>query len=135
MVSIFYDLYDEYENHARYYMEANFMQDSLITEFDNEAEVREYYVPLCADKRVKPPKEVRIENLQPFFERGILGFNEAKRKSPDMLTLIQQFTGFPFAHDDGPDAVEGAIYYLQRRGRASKTPPRSGTYKIKNHRR
>lgn len=135
MVAVFYDWYDEVENAARYYMEANFMQDSLIDEFDEEADSRGYFVPITPDKRNKPNKEVRIENLQPLFERGHLCFNEKLKKSPDMQTLVQQFTGFPFAHDDGPDAVEGAIFLLQKRGRSSRMEIRTGIYKTSNHRR
>lgn len=55
----------------------------------------------------------RIENLSAYAERGQMRFNQDKKQTPDMIELRQQFLGFPDAeHDDGPDAVEGAIYKL-----------------------
>lgn len=134
MVAVFYDLFDELENHTPYYMEANFLQDMLLDEFDNEATARGYHVPVRADKRKKPAKEDRIENLTPLFERGHIAFNELEKSSPDMQTLVQQFLGFPYSHDDGPDAVEGAVYMLQGRGRASRMKPRTGSYRKNRNR-
>ena len=62
-------------------------------------------------------------------------FNEAERASPDMQTLVSQFLAFPFGHDDGPDAVEGAVYMLQGLDRSSKFSPRTGSYKYGKHRK
>ena len=57
----------------------------------------------------------RIENLSAYTERGRIRFNRAKKHSPDMQELRQQFLGFPdYPHDDGPDAVEGAVYKLNK---------------------
>lgn len=53
-------------------------------------------------------KENRIANLQPFIEGGTLLFN---RSLP--AKLIDQLSHFPTAtHDDGPDALEGAVHVL-----------------------
>lgn len=128
MVGVFYDLYERLENHARYYMEANFVQDLLLDDFTAEGERRGYQLPIRGDKRSKPDKYTRIENLSPLFERGLVYFNERERQSPDMQTLVNQFLGFPFGHDDGPDAVEGGAHYLKRRARASGFAPRSGKF-------
>lgn len=113
-----------------HYMEANFLQDLLLEEYDLEGDSRKYQMRIRADKRQKPDKYGRIENLSPIAERGYLGFNEKYRKSPDMIALRDQFLSFPNGHDDGPDAVEGGIHLLNtkhktRRGNAR----RSGTYK------
>lgn len=127
MVNAMYDLYDEVGNHCRYYIEANLLQELLLDDFDDEGERRGYYLPLRADKRKKENKEIRIENLSPLFERAKIRFNAKLRKQPDMQTLVQQFTGFGSeAHDDGPDATEGAVYHLQRGKRTSKMKPRMG---------
>lgn len=121
MVVKFYDLFGIYGNGARYYMEANMLQDLLLDEFDNEADGQGYYMPIRADKRAKPDKYTRVENLTPLFERGLVILNETQRKNPDMQTFIQQLTGFPFAHDDAPDALEGGVFLIQ------KCAPRGGS--------
>ena len=73
------------------------------------------------DKRRKPDKEVRVENLTPFAEQGFIRFNKAEKQSPDMQEVRNQFLGFPDAdHDDGPDAAEGGIYLLNKRGGGGK---------------
>lgn len=100
---------------CRHYMEANFMQDIHLKKYDDEAESRGYSIAIRGDYRKKPDKVDRIENLSSYAERGLLRFNQAMRHSPDMQELRQQFLGFPdYPHDDGPDAVEGAVYKLNK---------------------
>ena len=85
---------DEWVNGAvpvRYYMEANFMQDLLLDEFKKEGESRGYHIAITGDKRKKNDKFARIEGISPLFERGSK------------------------VHDDGPDALEGAIFLLNKR--------------------
>jgi len=135
MVNHFYDLYDDLESHARYYMEANFLQDLILDEFEEVGVERDYQLPIRADKRKKPNKEVRIENLTPLFERGIIRISEKIRKSPDFETFKTQLLGFPFGKDDAPDALEGAVYFLQRGGRKGKFKARMGKYRTSNSRK
>lgn len=134
MVAATYDRYDMHESHMQYYMEANFMQDILLDDFYLEGDKRGYNLPIRGDKRKKPDKYGRIENLSPLFERGLITFNERKRKDPDMQTLLQQILGFPTGHDDGPDALEGGIFKLQAKGRSSKFKNRTGRFKKNNNR-
>ncbi len=134
MVQAHYDLYDRFGNSARYYIEANMLQDLLLDDFDEEADTQGFYMPIRADKRSKPDKYVRIENLQPLFERGIIRLNQNERKDPDMQTFIQQLLGFPFAHDDAPDALEGGVFLLQKTGRTGKMKSRTGKYNRKSKR-
>lgn len=129
MISVFYDWYDLYGNDPRYYIEANMLQDLFMDEFIKEDEIRGVSMPIRADKRKKEHKEERIEKLTPLFERGIIRLNEAGKKSPDMQEVVNQLLGFPFGHDDAPDALEGGIYYLQRSRRSSNFNPRLGSYK------
>lgn len=101
---------------CRHYMEANFIQDMMLEEYWREGEERGTMLRIRGDKRHKPDKEVRIENLTPFAEQGFIRFNQEEKHSPDMQELRNQFLGFPDAeHDDGPDAVEGGIYILNQR--------------------
>jgi predicted phage terminase large subunit-like protein len=95
---------------AYHCMEANFIQEMHIEEYVKESESRGYMLAIHADKRQKPQKQARIENLTPLFERGLVRFNAARRKSIHMQALVDQFLGFPAAHDDGPDAFEGAVW-------------------------
>ncbi|MBS4057765.1 MAG: hypothetical protein KGZ82_10655 [Bacteroidales bacterium] len=102
---------------CRHYMEANFIQDLMLEEYWREGERRGKFLRIRGDHRKKPDKEARIENLSPFTEQGFVRFNKDLKHSPDMQQLREQFTGFPDAqHDDGPDAVEGAVYLLNQRG-------------------
>jgi len=125
---------------CRHYMEANFIQDLMLDEYwrygseDNGGEL----LRIRGDKRQKPDKEVRVENLTPFTEVGLIRFNAAEKDNPDMIELRDQFLGFPdYEWDDGPDAVEGGIYILNKRKVKSKkkTGGATGKYKRNNSRR
>ncbi len=138
MVKAHYDCYERIQAagaSSRDYMEANFLQDLLLDEYQAEGNVRNYQLPIRPDKRSKPDKYTRIENLEPLWQRGNLRFNEAERKSVDMLTLRDQFLAFPTGHDDGPDAVEGAVSLLQRGGRSADFKPRLGRITTSSARR
>ena len=51
-------------------------------------------------------KEVRIEGMGPYVERGNIWFNPGQG---DQKLLIDQLLDFPNGeHDDGPDALEMA---------------------------
>lgn len=98
---------------CQHWMEANFIQDIHLKQYDEESKIRGYSIGIRGDKRKKPDKTDRIENLSAYAERGQMRFNQDKKQTPDMIELRQQFLGFPDAeHDDGPDAVEGAVYKL-----------------------
>jgi hypothetical protein len=107
-----------------HYLEANFLQEELyMSEYDSEGESRGKLLRLRADKRAKPDKFGRIEDLSPLAERGLIVFNKKLQKNSDMITLREQFLAFPNGHDDGPDAVEGAIYLLTKTNRRSDDRP------------
>jgi predicted phage terminase large subunit-like protein len=115
---------------ARHYIEANFMQDLMLEEYETEGDARGYQLRIRGDKRKKPDKEARIEDLSPLAERGCIGFNARYRKNPDMVQLRDQFLAFPNGHDDGPDAVEGGVHLLNKKHKPGKSDSRrSGKYK------
>jgi len=114
-----------------HYVEASFIQEDLyMQEYRTEGDRRgRTQLRIRADKRAKPDKAGRIEDLSPIAESGCLRFNKRLQKDPDMITLRDQFLSFPNGHDDGPDSVEGGIHLLnkrhkphgqQRRARAGK---------------
>ena len=132
MVRWLYNLYEEVsltEHHPaamQMYMEANFMQDLLLDDVANEGNRRGYQLPLSGDRRKKPDKIARIETVSPLWERALVYYNEEQRNTPDFTTLIDQTLSVGHgsrSHDDGPDAVEGAIYYLSRTTRQSSLKP------------
>lgn len=136
MVAAHYDLHEYCNgNLCRHYMEANFMQDMLLSEYDREGEERGYMLPIRPDKRKKPDKYGRIENLSPLCERKILRFSSAEKNDPDMQTLVQQFLGFPFCADDGPDAVEGGVSKLDKISAGGAVTARTGGYNRNKSRR
>lgn len=118
-----------------HWMEANFIQDSLLKDYDRESEECGYHIGIRGDYRKKPEKEARIEALSSYTERQLIRFNVAEKHNPDMKELRDQFLGFPNTqHDDGPDAVEGAIFKLNKKSSGKAATGRTGRY-TKNKKR
>nr|MDD4747144.1 hypothetical protein [Salinivirgaceae bacterium] len=134
MVRWMYDLNERMPTNAicNYYIEANFLQDILLDEFTREGNLRGYQLPIRPDKRKKPDKFQRVEAISPLWERGVVFYNLEKQNDPDMLAGLDQLLAFEKgsrAHDDAPDADEGAIYILQKHTRAAKFQPVFGNRK------
>ena len=114
---------------CRYYMESNFIQDLMMDEFYKAGVETGKQIPITGDSRKKPEKFARIEAMQPLFQRGEVIFNEAERSAPGMKVLEEQLLMFQRgskAHDDAPDALEGAIWMLKRQERSMAFTPRMG---------
>lgn len=131
MVRWLYDFHESLPENVicYYYMEANFMQDMILDEFAKEGELRGYQLPISGDARKKPDKFQRVEAISPLWERGFVYYNELMKDDSDMLAGIEQTLAFEKgtrAHDDGPDADEGAIYKLQKQVRQETFKPRFG---------
>ena len=131
MVRWFYDLHERMPEGVicNYYIEANFLQDILLDEFDAEGRLRGYQLPIQADRRKKPDKFARIEAVSPLWERGFVRYNEKMKDDPDMLAGIEQTLSIEKGsrtHDDAPDADEGAIYILQNHTRKREYQPSIG---------
>lgn len=110
----------------RFYMEAGFMQDELLKDFDAEGEARGWRLPVIPDRRKKPDKFSRIEAAAAHWERGFVFYDESQRRDPDMLAGLEQTLAFQKGmrgHDDAPDADEGAITTLQIHARVSAFEP------------
>ena len=119
MVRWLYNLYESLPDDVTvsFFMEANFLQDTILDEFTEEGNRRGYQLPITGDKRKKPEKLQRIEAVSPLWERGFVFYNEALKESPDMQVGIEQTLSLERGsrvHDDAPDADEGAIWMLQR---------------------
>lgn len=114
-----YNIRDYAEGNAVYfYMESNFIQSMHLDDFRKFGEGKGDIIALRGDSRKKPDKFARIEALEPLFSQGIIFFNEKEKNTKGMQTLIEQLLLFQRGskiHDDAPDALEGAIYLLQRK--------------------
>lgn len=113
-------------NTCHYFMEEVFMQETLMHEFykagmqpDNKV------IPLMGDKRRKADKFTRIESLlEPLHTNGKLYLNAHEQNNPHMMRLAEQFMALApgsSAHDDGPDAVEGAVWKINNKEMVNNT--------------
>lgn len=117
MVKWHYDIMDLVGDRVcYYYMEEVFLQDILMQKFFELGEKFGRMVPIRGDQRKKPEKFSRIETLlEPLNRSGKLLFNLAEKDNAHMQRLDEQFKALQpgsRAHDDGPDAVEGAVWML-----------------------
>jgi hypothetical protein len=110
------------------YLENNSLQDPFYQQvfmplFQEAGKLNGHYIHVAADDRKKPDKFARIEgNLEPLNRIGKLVFNEDEKNNPHMQRLEEQFKSVDpklSAPVDGPDAVEGAVYILNRKIMAS----------------
>jgi hypothetical protein len=87
-----------------------------------------------ADERKKPDKYHRIEsNLEPINRNGKLVFNQKLKETEHMMVTEGQFLALSptsRAHDDAPDAVEGAKWVVD-----SKTSANLDNLKVLKNRR
>ncbi|TAN18819.1 MAG: hypothetical protein EPN37_04465 [Chitinophagaceae bacterium] len=102
-----------------YYMEKVFIQDILMDEFNKIGKQKGRIIPIKGDERAKPDKFTRIESLlEPLNRNGNFFLNDAEKDNPNMQRLEDQFKALApgsRAHDDGPDAVEGAVWIINNK--------------------
>lgn len=99
-----------------FFIEEVFMQDVIMKEISDAGKRNGRIIPIKGDNRKKPDKFTRIESLlDPLHRNGQLYLNEAEKHNPHMERLAEQFMLFAprsRGHDDGPDAVEGAVWKI-----------------------
>ena len=92
--------------------EQNFLQDIILKELHEHFNRLGCTIQITGDERKKGDKFTRIETtLEPLNTNGKLWLNEAEKDHPHMQILDDQFKALEpgsRAHDDGPDAAEGA---------------------------
>jgi hypothetical protein len=105
------------------YIEAGSLQDTFYEELFlprliEQGESRGH-LSISPDHRSKPDKFTRIEaTLEPLNRQGRLIFNKAERTNPHMQALAAQMLAIAPnlpGHDDGPDALEGAVWKIQNK--------------------
>lgn len=130
-----YDLDDKVGDRATilHCMEAGFIQEDIHgKELDRVATEKKRYLRCRFDTRDKPDKYQRIESMQPLFQRGLVKFNIHEKNSAGMLRLRNQLLGFEKGqsiNDDAPDALEGAIWIVDRYGGKGPSKIRTGKAK------
>jgi predicted phage terminase large subunit-like protein len=101
-------------------VEDNLFQRLLLREFDRLGQELGLVLPLRGVTQ-RVAKETRVASLSPLLERGKIRFI---RGHSDQELLIEQILYFPSRtlHDDGPDALEGAIRLAQELPAAAVAP-------------
>lgn len=108
-------------------IEGLFAMDEFVSEFDNEGDIRGYYIPVIPDKKPKANKYDRVESISGSFERRWVFFNEKEKNNSDQVTLVDQLLGFEkgsSVNDDGPDAMHGCMNELNNMTFVEKFTPR-----------
>lgn len=100
--------HDQY-NFTKFGVEENQFQEFFKDELMKKAQEMDRSINIKG-VRQHSDKLLRIESLQPDIKNGRIRFKR------DQSLLLQQLYNFPLAdHDDGPDALEGAMSLLQKR--------------------
>ena len=127
------------KNTVKHAMEANFIQEDVHKkELERVEEEQGRPLRIFFDYRDKPEKFERISTLATLFKRGFIRFNSQEKESPGMKLLRKQLLGFGDGskiNDDGPDALEGGIWYIDKYGKRLRNKARSGKYKKNDKRR
>jgi phage terminase large subunit-like protein len=107
-----------------FYIEENPLQESLMRSFAEAGRKIGEILPIKPDNRAKKDKFTRIESLlEPLHSNDQLFLNLNEKNSPDMHRLEEQFISISAnsrAHDDAPDAVEGAVFLLMKKSNLLK---------------
>ncbi len=105
-----YSRHDEF-HYTQFGVEDNLFQKLLLRDFDRLAKEKGYYLPVKGVPH-NIAKESRILSLSPLVERGKIQFIKNRG---DQDLLIEQMIFYPNStvHDDGPDALEGAVSLCQ----------------------
>lgn len=99
--------------YALFGAETNQFQWFLKEQLARESARQGLYLPVQGVRSTED-KTMRVESLQPDVKNGYIRFR------PDQTLLLHQLSQFPLgAHDDGPDALEGARTLSRKSGRAA----------------
>ena len=96
-------------------IEDNGFQALFVEAVQNAADEEGVIIPLRPIGHHGISKEMRLAGLSPLVERGKVLFLPPDKRDADYKRLIEQLTYFPstIVHDDGPDALEGAVSLLR----------------------
>ena len=118
MLDWHYDILKYVNGQAPVYhlVEWPWIDEMLLLEIQQANKKHSINLALRPDKRTKPDKYHRIESaLEPLNRMDKLVFNNAEKGHLFMVNMEAQFLALSptsTAHDDCPDAVEGAVFAL-----------------------
>ncbi|WP_346237758.1 hypothetical protein ABDK00_001610 [Niabella insulamsoli] len=119
-------------------MEASFIQEEVHKkELELVEDEQGRALRILFDRRDKGDKHARIMTMQSLFQRGYIRFNVHQKTNIGMKLLRSQLLGFEKGerlNDDGPDALEGAIWMADRNTKRRSAKTRSGKMNKKNNR-
>ncbi len=95
-------------------IEDNVFQKLLLGEFSRAAAEAQVVLPLKGVTH-RLGKELRLAGISPLVERGKVRFQPRHSDQPELIEQLLHFPT-PNVHDDGPDALEGAISLLRSAG-------------------
>jgi predicted phage terminase large subunit-like protein len=99
------NIYERYKPHCLG-IETNQFQELLVPEFNRQHRERSNFHLNIEEVDNRVNKVVRIQRLDPYLRNGELKFLD----NPSNHILVNQLKEFPLgSHDDGPDALEGAV--------------------------
>lgn len=110
-----YDLFEDWTlvNYIiHYFIEGLFAMSDFVNDFDEEGDLRGYYIPVVASKRTKADKFDRIEGMTGFFERLNVFWNEALENTADFILAKDTWLAFQKGAAiplDFLDALQGAF--------------------------
>jgi hypothetical protein len=111
-------------------MESNFIQEDVHKrDLEMVEEEQGRALRILFDRRDKGDKHARIMTMQSLFQRGYIRFNIHKKADAGMKLLRAQILAFQKGsriNDDGPDALEGAIWMADRNTKRRSGKTRSG---------
>lgn len=95
-------------DYAAFGAESNQFQWLLKEQLGRASAEAHIWLPLC-EVHHSTDKVLRVQSLQPDIKNGYILFR------PDQKELLDQLLEFPLGrHDDGPDALEGAVRLCKR---------------------
>lgn len=95
-------------------IEDNVFQKLLLGEFSRAASEAGVVLPLKGVTH-RLGKQMRLAGISPLVERGTIRFQPRHTDQPELIEQLLHFPT-PNVHDDGPDALEGAISLLRSAG-------------------
>lgn len=110
-----YDLFEDKKlskEAISYIIEGLFAMSEFVNDFDEEGDIRGYYIPVVPSTRTKGDKFDRIEAKSGHFQRRQVFFNEAEKDFKDQKFAIDTYLAFEKGAKiplDFLDALEGAF--------------------------
>ena len=109
-------------NYRNYGVESNVFQSLFSEQMKKYSITNQAYLPIT-EVGHSANKQLRIQSLQPLIKQGLLKIRSDWKTDRNYRELMTQFIQFPLcAHDDGPDACEGAFSLLKKTGNWRGTP-------------